>query len=177
MEESERQVKRRLPVPLTGKEFEARAVELAKCHDQIAEIEAKKKEANDEFKRQVGTVVSRKNELRVAIQERREDREVECEWRENFRQKCWELWRLDTNKKVDTMAMTAEDLQGSLPGTDKPPDKKDKKEPADKPGKKTGTKKGADAKDAGKGKSNKTGKDKDPEKKKGKKTGTKKGAK
>lgn len=125
MKDSKRKEKRSLPVPLTGKEFEERALELAGCDETLAEIDVKKKAAVDEFKRQSGTVVSRKNELRVIIQERKEDREVDCEWRENFKQKCWDLFRLDTNKKADTKAMTAEDLQGRIPGTDGDGGKKD----------------------------------------------------
>lgn len=118
MEESDRRVTRKLLVPLTPKEFEERAVELAGCDKELDELDVQKKQHNDRIKQLKGQVQLRKVDLSKAVQERVEKRDVECEWQENFKQKCWQLVRLDTHEVVDTMAMTVEDLQGKLPGAD-----------------------------------------------------------
>ena len=118
MDQSERKEARQLKVKITKEEFADRARELATIEDQLSAIDQQKKDANDEFKRQKGTIVSRKVALVGAIKDGEEDREVHCEWQENWKQKCWNLVRLDSGKTVDNMAMSAKDLQGNLPGTD-----------------------------------------------------------
>ena len=140
MEQSERQETRQLKGKITKEEFDERALALATIEEQLDKLDQQKKEANDEFKRQKGTIVSRKVALVNAIKEGVEDRDVHCEWQENFKQKCWNLVRLDSGKTVDNMAMTAADLQGDLPGTEggkKGKGKKDKDDKA-KEGKKDG---------------------------------------
>lgn len=138
-DKSERNVSRKLPVKITGKEFEERAQELAGIDKQLEEIDAERKSALEGFKQRKGAVLLRKSELLRAVRERIEDRDTDCEWQENFKQKCWQLVRLDTKEVVDRIAMTAEDLQGTLPGTDGK--KKDSKKKSDKKSAAAGEKK------------------------------------
>jgi len=114
MDLDDRAETRSLKVELTDEEFVERAMELVKCDQRIETLEQERKNSNEEFKRKIGTLLNRKYELHRAIQEVEEFRDIDCEWTENWDQKCWELQRLDNREVIDTRAMSAEDLQGSI---------------------------------------------------------------
>jgi hypothetical protein len=139
MDASERKEARLLLVPLSSDEYLDRARKLAGIDDELERLDAERKNALDGFKNRRGEVLTRKSALSLAVRMGKEEREVDCEWQENFKQKCWDLVRLDTHELVDRIAMSAEDLEGELFGDKKQPPASNGK------GKGRGKKKGADA--------------------------------
>mgnify|MGYP001078115457 CR=1 FL=1 len=118
MKEHERQETRSLLVPLTHDEYLDRARKLAAIDDELVVLETERKAALDGFKNRKGEVLTRKLALNSAVRTGEEERDIDCEWQENFSQKCWQLVRLDTSEVVDTIAMTVDELQQKIPGTE-----------------------------------------------------------
>lgn len=138
MEDHERKETRDLLVPLTSEEFLDRARQHAGIDEELDKLDSERKSMLEDIKNRKGAILARKSKLSLAVRTGEEEREVDCEWQENFKQKCWQLVRLDNKKIVDTIAMTAEDLQGGLNVGERKPDPKGR-------AKKGGKKKGKDA--------------------------------
>lgn len=119
MYNDERFETRDLFVELTSDERQDRANRYVECDAQIEKLKAEQKASNERFKRDIGALVNKKESLGKAVQDGKELREIECEWVDNFEQKCLDLIRLDLEegdegRLVDQRAMTAEELQGNL---------------------------------------------------------------
>jgi hypothetical protein len=121
MDASERNEKRLLLVPLTPDEYLDRARKLAGIDDELERLDTDRKNAMGGFKNRRGEILTRKSALSLAVRMGQEEREVDCEWQENFKQKAWDLVRLDSHKLVDQIAMSAADLEGELFGDKKKP--------------------------------------------------------
>jgi len=119
MYEDERLETRDLFVELTTDERQDRANRYVECDAQIEKLKGEQRASNERYKRDIGALVNKKESLGRAVQDGKELREIECEWVENFEQKCWDLNRLDFPKGddgrlVDQRAMTANELQGEI---------------------------------------------------------------
>lgn len=119
MYEDERFETRDLFVELTTDERQDRANRYVECDAQIEKLKGEQKASNDRYKRDIGALVNKKENLGRAVQDGKELREIECEWVENFEQKCWDLVRLDLEvgddgRLVDQRAMTANELQSEI---------------------------------------------------------------
>lgn len=106
-------------VELTTDERQDRARQYVECDDRIEKLKAEQKSQNEKYKREIGALLNEKGNLSRAVQDGKEYREIECEWCENFEQKCWDLIRHDFDEDdekrvVDQRTMTAEELQGNL---------------------------------------------------------------
>lgn len=119
MFDDERFEDRDLFVELTTEERQDRAKRYVECDAEIERLKSEQKASNERYKRDIGALVNKKESLGQAVQDGKELRETECEWKENFEQKCWDLVRLDfseddENRLVDQRTMTATELQGNL---------------------------------------------------------------
>lgn len=101
---------RPLTVKLTEPELLKRGDEMANCELEIEQFKVDRADVNDRIK----VAVKRRAELAHVIEAGEEDREVKCEWVEDFQKNCFRLVRLDTSESVDTKPMQAADRIGHL---------------------------------------------------------------
>ncbi len=104
-----------LPCKLTGDELQSRGDELVKVLDTIDGIKAEKKAAVDRFKARVQVQDARALELRLAIEQKTEDRPVECVESFELRLGVARTIRVDTGEMVDERPLRQSELQPSLP--------------------------------------------------------------
>jgi len=114
MTKRDKQFNRSLPCPLTDREFEDRAMELAKALEDIARLEAEKKESATDFAEQIKGRTADARALRQVVKTREEFRDVKCHWVRDYKQKELRLMRVDTQKQVDSRTMTEAELQEEL---------------------------------------------------------------
>lgn len=119
MYEDERFETRDVFVELTDEQRQERAKQYVYCDNQIEKLKAEQKSSNDKYKRDIGTLMNEKENLKQAVTDGRELTAVECEWVENFEQKCYflinpNLEEDDDDYIVDQRTMTASELQGNL---------------------------------------------------------------
>lgn len=110
-----------LPCTLTDEELRERGDELVKVLATIDQIEAEKKIANDGFKARIQIQESRARELRDAIENKREDREVECVESYELRIGVARTTRVDTGEQIRERALRSSELQPTLPAVDDRP--------------------------------------------------------
>jgi hypothetical protein len=103
-----------LPVKLSRKEFDERATELASIDQEIEDAKQRKKDQTSEINEEIRRLRTDKAKLRKAVATKHEDREVECEWRPDWKRHEMKLFRLDTKSEVERRNMTANEIQMSL---------------------------------------------------------------
>ena len=102
---------RRLPCKLTQAEFNGKALEFAQLDEELDQLEAKRKAANEGYKDRIGGVNARRSELRRIVVKREEERDVQCTWHADWASKSMLLRRDDTGEVVQARTMTAEEVQ------------------------------------------------------------------
>lgn len=101
----------RLSCRLTDTEMRERGEKLADLRKQIAEVEAAKKNAAENFKSQIITLVAVADDITDEINTKSEVREVEITEEKNYDKKQAYTIRLDTHETVRTRALTPQELQ------------------------------------------------------------------
>lgn len=108
-----------LPVELTKEEINIYAKESARLHGDVAKLEQQKKDVSAEYKARIGGFETRIAELNRKIESGREDRNVECFWRIDYKAGTKTLHRrLDDNGKTEeikTYPLTPDERQPRLP--------------------------------------------------------------
>lgn len=106
--------KRKLPVKLSDDELRARSDDLAKAEIDRVNLETRKSADSSNYNRQIKESKLKIAELSQAISSRQEHRDVEIEERRNDETYMIELWRLDTQEKIEQRAMTTQERQINL---------------------------------------------------------------
>lgn len=104
----------RLPVKLTEHEIDQRATEMAKQVTQAASIEAAKKTAVADFNEKIKACEGMVATLAGVINDRTEERMVDCMEVHDFRMGKVTIWRKDTMEVVDERAMNIDERQLSV---------------------------------------------------------------
>jgi len=99
---------------LTDDELIERSRSLAKANQDLADVEARKKDVMADF-----TAQQKKHEANIGVLSRKvstgkEYRDVECEWSINFTSGFKALIRKDTREIIKTEPVTSKDRQESL---------------------------------------------------------------
>jgi hypothetical protein len=105
---------RELPVELNDEEVMAKAKELAKLQQDKQAQEEQAKSAAATFKDRIASAVARISILSRDISNGYEYREVDCQWRYDWKAGRKSLIRLDTTAIVRTEEITASERQGHL---------------------------------------------------------------
>ena len=105
---------RELPVELTDEEIMGKAKELAKLQQDKQAQEEQAKSAAATFKDRIASAVARISILSRDISNGYEYRDVDCQWRYDWKAGKKELTRLDTMSTVRTEEITAAERQGHL---------------------------------------------------------------
>ncbi len=87
-----------LPCKLDGMEIEDRGRELAAVLIEKEKLEEQRKEINEQIKPKTARI----KELAAAIESESEEREVSCEWRNDWDADERNLIRLDTGEIIET---------------------------------------------------------------------------
>ncbi|MGW8177868.1 MAG: hypothetical protein ACWGQW_03625 [bacterium] len=103
-----------LPCELTNEEFYERATELTEVEKNLLLKEAQRKNFMDNHKNVVGGLNARKSELIDIVENRAEPRRVDCEWFFDYSHGNKRLIRMDTEKVVETVALTDVECQEEL---------------------------------------------------------------
>ena len=110
-----------LPVSLTEKEITSIAKRAAAARSLVAEHEAGKKAAMEEWKEAISEAENERDSLLDAVAKGTEQRMVECIEHRTFRTGLVTITRVDTGETIGERAMTWAERQPSLPGTDAAP--------------------------------------------------------
>jgi hypothetical protein len=105
---------RELPVELTDEEIMAKAKELAKLQQDKQAQEEQAKSAAATFKDRIASAVARISILSRDISNGYEYREIDCQWRYDWKGGKKELVRLDTMAAVRSEEISASERQGHL---------------------------------------------------------------
>ncbi len=103
-----------LPCKLTPDEIRERGEKLASLRNQIADVEASKKQAMENFKSQLTTLTKIADDITEEISTKSEWRSVEITENKDFDKKKAFTIRLDTEEVVETRALTPKELQQGL---------------------------------------------------------------
>jgi hypothetical protein len=103
-------VERQLPCKLTEAELLERGESMAEAELQIDSLKADRRAVQ----KQINEQIDLRNKLAHTVDSGEEMRVVQCRWQAAESQKLWRLIREDTDTEIETRAMTAADLQGSL---------------------------------------------------------------
>ena len=109
-------VHRDLPCKLSDGDRAELSDAMAKAELSIEALKAKVTELNAEKRGLEG----HRNGLAHDVDEGTQDKSIECHWVEDLKQNVKRLIRQDTKEEVEKTALTADDLQEKMPGTDKP---------------------------------------------------------
>lgn len=101
----------RLRCKLTDTEIRERGEQLAKQRKEIAEVEAAKKSAAENFKSQLIALIMAADDVTEEINTKSEVRDVEVTEEKNFTTKQAYTIRLDTGETVRTRPLTAQEMQ------------------------------------------------------------------
>lgn len=101
----------RLSCKLTDTEIRERGEKLADLRKQIAEIEAAKKSAAENFKSTIISLVNDADDLTDEINTKSELRDVEITEEKNYEKKQAYTIRLDTGETFRTRALTPQEMQ------------------------------------------------------------------
>ncbi len=104
----------RLSCKLTETEIRERGEKLADLRKQIADVEAGKKNAMENFKSQLTTLIKVADDVTEEINTKSEFRDVEVTEEKDYVKKQGLTIRLDTNEIVRTRALTPQELQRPL---------------------------------------------------------------
>lgn len=105
---------RDLPVKLSEADLAVKADELAQAELEVDDIKSKVRELNAKKRAAEG----HRLKLAQIVDTGEEDRQVKCRWIEDLPQNRKLLVRQDNQETVEEVALTADDLQGTLPGQD-----------------------------------------------------------
>lgn len=103
-----------LPCKLSPDEIRKRGEKLASLRNQIADVEASKKEAMENFKSQITTLTKLADDITEEISTKAEWRSVEITEDKDFENKKAYTIRLDTLERIETRALTPQELQQGL---------------------------------------------------------------
>lgn len=107
-----------LLVDITDEDKDGRKNRLADVVLELAEIDAKKAEAMSGFNKELKDKRKEMNALAAAIRTGQEKKELDCFERFDFRRNVVETRRSDTEEVIDERAMTMDERQERLPGTE-----------------------------------------------------------
>lgn len=111
-------VERSLLVRLDQQQLAERSARMAACELRIEVLELERSAVGTKIK---GQKEDRKRLARV-IESGHEEQPVPCRWIPDYDAKLWRLRREDTLEEVETLAMTAADLQTTIEGFVAKPD-------------------------------------------------------
>lgn len=103
-----------LPCELTAEEKLQRSAQLAQQLEAKADVEARKKAANDKFKEEVSAIDTKVAELARQIRTGQEYRPIETTERPRYKDMMVDIIRLDTGGIVRTRAMHPSERQQAL---------------------------------------------------------------
>lgn len=109
-----REFERTLPVQLTVPELIERGYMLAQQNDRRSDIEGDKKEANEDFKKQLEIVGTEIWRLKRIVLQKAEPRPVKCREIRDYRRAVVEVVRLDTGELVESRVMTEAERQREI---------------------------------------------------------------
>ena len=111
-------VTRELACKLTADELLQRGDAMADCEMVIDKL----KDKRSKLSKKIGEKRKERFDLAAVIERGEEDREVSCEWREDFAKNVKRLIRRDTGEEVEHVTMTAEErqlmIESPVPGRD-----------------------------------------------------------
>lgn len=107
--------KRRFEFTLSKTEQVERNTELLTVLDRLERARTERLSAMSNYKTLIDSLNERKNELRIALRTRTEEREVDCLERRNDDARTVETVRLDKQAIVDVRPMIGAELQLELP--------------------------------------------------------------
>lgn len=107
-------VNRDLPCKLTDAEKAELSEEMARAEIEIEDLKEQAKLLNTKKRKLEG----HRNEIAHQVEDGEQKRSVVCSWQEDLPHNCTRLIRNDTGDVVEEKALTAEDLQEGLPGTE-----------------------------------------------------------
>lgn len=106
----EGQVTRELECPLTDNEVRERGEAMSQAEREVDALKLKRKNLNARIR----GLLDRMTELSIAIEARKETREIVCNWVPDFKRKVYTLHRADTREVIQERAMGPADLQTAL---------------------------------------------------------------
>jgi hypothetical protein len=107
---------RLLPVKLTDEEVALKSSELARDVKTRDELEESRKEENTRRKDDIELYDKSIRSNAAAVRSREELREVEVEWRANLERRMMDLFRLDTDERIEQRSMTDEEHAAARQG-------------------------------------------------------------
>ena len=110
-EPTDRKETRRLHCALTQEEFNIRATEHVGVLRGIEILEGKAKRVAEQFKERMAGERAKARTLRLAVQDRRELRDISCTWHSDWASKSMLLRRDDDGTVVEARTMTADEVQ------------------------------------------------------------------
>lgn len=99
---------------LTEDEIRDNGIALARANSEVATLEARKKEFNDQIKADVSAAESKISKLSMMLQNGYEYRDVECRLERDYENRKVTTWRLDTGENVKTRDMSPDEYQQRL---------------------------------------------------------------
>lgn len=100
-----------LECDLTDAELQDRGEQMAADERAVERLKLRRKALNADIRGKLDHMTV----LAIAIDSRKESREVQCTWRPDYDRKQWDLTRDDTERVIRTRAMSKLDLQTKLP--------------------------------------------------------------
>lgn len=112
-------IEKELPVILTADERDQRGREMANVHHELTENAEAKKKATKVYADKEKALKKRLSDLASAVRTGTEMRPVQCDEELEPRQNTRRLRRRDTGAVVEERALTAEERQLTMPGSDR----------------------------------------------------------
>lgn len=110
-------IQRELSVKLNDKELRERGEQLAKCDNEIRDVEQDRAAYSSKCNKRIKELKADQTRLCNAVDSGSELRLVDCHWHDDLTKNERFLTRDDTGEEVDRRPMTADELQAPLPGT------------------------------------------------------------
>lgn len=105
---------RLLPVKLTQDEFDSFTAKLVSLDRKIDSLEDEKKEVSRKITNNIKETKREKNVVRRIVEDRVETRDVRCEFRPDYKNHVMNVFRLDTEERVEQRGLTKSEIQLSL---------------------------------------------------------------
>jgi len=102
---------RMLPVDLTDSQVMHRSKTLARCVGEQRQQEQEKSSVMASYTQAIKGLKAEIERLGEVVSSRQEDQPIDCEVRPDLDKKTIEVWRLDLDKKVDSRAMSVEEVE------------------------------------------------------------------
>jgi hypothetical protein len=106
-----------IEIEITDEENTLRMKQHLDVEFKIDAVKAERAATVSEFTQQLKDLRKQRGELITTIQSKKEKRDIECYQEPDYRRHCMVIKRADTDQVIDERALTAEELQESLPGT------------------------------------------------------------